>query len=606
MTAPQVAEVIDSNFRGIKEETDAKLSELGSKVLSQDNVIDDFKDAITEQVNSYKPIVINGNVTNAADEEDITSKDGLLRLKDRSALNGMGYVILRKNKSFAEQVTLQNTIYEIRYDFDLNGKEINIPENCVLKFEGGSLSNGNLTFNKTYLDGNVKIDNILPSGSLANYEVHASWFGVSSEKEDNHAVLQSLVNMVDCLIIEDIYKISKSLTISRKISLRGLRDKEHVYAIYEKDASCGIKITSNAHCIILDDNAEIEVRALALLGNKDLYVANGTHEDVMMAGIYQHYKGVISVFDRSSIMGFTYGIYSVGAHITEITNSWFSACRFGLYTKYTSDYSVTGCSFNTCMLNYDHNSHSLANDNTHSIKNVGGGVKINAGGMIKFVANRFEWNFINFIIDEMGMQMLVNDNIFDAATYAHVVISNPISNQSVDLSNMEYAIDGLTFANNTINKGAGLGDWLAGESIFYIESTRDRKVRFSLIGNVVADEIGDVEGTDRLYEEKLFSLLVQSRGECTIISEGNDFARCKALYAFSAINGASGIGSFVYKDSGSDFGNMIHDQWHNIFDVQKMEVLPDHTIKIWNTYSDGNAASQDIIFNPIQPKEATV
>lgn len=32
MTAPQVAEVIDSNFRGIKEETDAKLSELGSSV----------------------------------------------------------------------------------------------------------------------------------------------------------------------------------------------------------------------------------------------------------------------------------------------------------------------------------------------------------------------------------------------------------------------------------------------------------------------------------------------------------------------------------------------------------------------------------------------
>lgn len=546
----------------------------------------------------------NGNTIEGrlvvADGEDLVTDGNVLRLKDRPNTDGMGYVILRKDKTFQEQVTKPNTIYEIRYEFNLGGQPKEIPAGCVLKFEGGSLSNGSLVFNKTYLDGNVKIDNILPSGSLANYEAYSSWFGVSSQKEDNHAVLQSLVNMVDCLIIEGIYKISKSLTISRKVSLRGLRDKEHVYAISEDHASCGIKITSNSHCIILDDNAKIEVRALALLGNKDLYVANDTHEEVMMAGIYHSYKGTISVFDRSSIMGFTYGIYSEGAYITEITNSWFSACRFGLYTKYTSDYSVTGCSFNTCMLNYDHNSHSLANDDTHSIKNVGGGVKVIAGGMIKFVANRFEWNFINFIIDEMAVQMLVNDNIFDAATYAHVVISNPLSNQSVDLSNFEYAIDGLTFANNTINKGAGLGDRLAGESIFYIESTRDLKVRFSLIGNVVADETGDVAGTDRLYEEKLFSLFVQARGECTIISEGNDFARCKATTAFSAINGSAGIGSFVYKDSGSDFGNMSHVQWHNLFDVQKMEVLPDHTIKIWNTYSDGNAASQDIIFNPTQ------
>ena len=52
----------------------------------------------------------------------------------------MGYVILRKNKSFSEQVTKANTIYEIRYDFDLNNTNVTIPDNCILKFIGGSLS----------------------------------------------------------------------------------------------------------------------------------------------------------------------------------------------------------------------------------------------------------------------------------------------------------------------------------------------------------------------------------------------------------------------------------------------------------------------------------
>ena len=38
-----------------------------------------------------------------------------------------------------------NTVYEIRYDFDLNGATITIPEGCVLKFEGGTFKNGVIT-----------------------------------------------------------------------------------------------------------------------------------------------------------------------------------------------------------------------------------------------------------------------------------------------------------------------------------------------------------------------------------------------------------------------------------------------------------------------------
>lgn len=143
-----------------------------------------IKEAIFDEINKYKPIVINGDVINAADEEDITSENNLLKLKDRSALNGMGYVILRKNKSFAEQVTKENTIYEIRYDFDLNGAEITIPESCILKFNGGKLENGTLVgdntkvncdpyftiFNQIIIRGNFLIEKLTPQnfGAIAD------------------------------------------------------------------------------------------------------------------------------------------------------------------------------------------------------------------------------------------------------------------------------------------------------------------------------------------------------------------------------------------------------------------------------------------------------
>lgn len=101
----------------------------------------------------------DGTYKTIADEEDITAEDGNLKLKDRAYnadnFSGKGYKILRKNIVNGKNVLTQemineeDTIYEIRYDYDLNKEQINIPENCVLKFEGGSLNNGIINGNNT-------------------------------------------------------------------------------------------------------------------------------------------------------------------------------------------------------------------------------------------------------------------------------------------------------------------------------------------------------------------------------------------------------------------------------------------------------------------------
>lgn len=49
-------------------------------------------------------------------------------------------------------ISESNTIYEIRYDFDLDGESIEIQEGTVLKFEGGILRNGKITAFKIYLE----------------------------------------------------------------------------------------------------------------------------------------------------------------------------------------------------------------------------------------------------------------------------------------------------------------------------------------------------------------------------------------------------------------------------------------------------------------------
>lgn len=144
-------------------------------VLNQWNVLDTWKDLF-----DWEKIIIDSILP---DEEDLTKSlpdengNSYLSLKDREYnpedFSGLGRVILRKNivevedpiydkvkKNilYQDMFTQSNTIYEIRYDFDLNGQGITIPEGCVLDFQGGSLNNGCIILsNNVTINGNNSI-----------------------------------------------------------------------------------------------------------------------------------------------------------------------------------------------------------------------------------------------------------------------------------------------------------------------------------------------------------------------------------------------------------------------------------------------------------------
>lgn len=138
------------------------------------------------------------------DSEDIQSVNGTLKFADRaytattsSVQGNMGYKILRKGSTFASQVTTANTIYEIRYDYDLNAQTVTIPANCVLKFDGGSVKNGTITGNDTKIksESNVIFEGVTFAGSFIG-GVDSEWFSiVYGTSYDNSAELNSLLNL---------------------------------------------------------------------------------------------------------------------------------------------------------------------------------------------------------------------------------------------------------------------------------------------------------------------------------------------------------------------------------------------------------------------------
>lgn len=85
---------------------------------------------------------------------------------------------LDPSKSFMEQVIAANKVYVIYNDFKLGGN-VTIPENCVLKFEGGTLSNGTLIGTNTVIEAERKRifgPNIKISGKWNTKTVYSSWF----------------------------------------------------------------------------------------------------------------------------------------------------------------------------------------------------------------------------------------------------------------------------------------------------------------------------------------------------------------------------------------------------------------------------------------------
>ena len=185
------------------------------------------------------------------------------RIVEDNITTGKNYVILRSDSSFESQITVSNTIYEIRYDFDLDGNSVTIPENCVLFFNGGSILNGSIVYNKTFLCGNVKIlanfsasNSLLNGGYITNNDIFASWFGVvgGGTTDDSDAMQRAIDhvnnNMVNLHIDKNEILLTKTLnfqplTPSLPYSIIGHTKNNPTFRVNESNFSGTVVLNIN-------------------------------------------------------------------------------------------------------------------------------------------------------------------------------------------------------------------------------------------------------------------------------------------------------------------------------------------------------------------------
>lgn len=225
-----------------------------------------------------------------------------------SKFSGMGRVYLRKNikngKNILEQDMMlkSNTIYIIQYDFDLDEKEITVPDNCILDFQGGSLNNGKIHCSNTEIKAKpIQIfNNVILSGITKSIEAYAEWF-------------DSVIKV--CKYFNNIKLLNKTYIIEESIKLRSN------FCI--KGSGNTIINAINCNAIEGDDtySSFITIKDLRLLGDKTEH-----------SGI--HILKAVSKFiiDNLHISNFgNYGIYLLDSWDQSITNVNVSSNKIGLY-----------------------------------------------------------------------------------------------------------------------------------------------------------------------------------------------------------------------------------------------------------------------------------
>lgn len=176
--------------------------------------------------------------TNSANQVSLKFADKVYNTADYS---GLGRIYLRKNvvrvedpvtgnivtTNYLQQsmISKENTIYIIQYDYNLNGQTIIVPDNSVILFEGGTVSNGNLNFVNTTLVAETQVfKNVTLEGKITNKVCTIDWFSVDKTGvTDESKTIRSLFNIATDTVIfsEGSYKFSE-VDIDFPATIRGI------------------------------------------------------------------------------------------------------------------------------------------------------------------------------------------------------------------------------------------------------------------------------------------------------------------------------------------------------------------------------------------------
>lgn len=132
----------------------------------------------------------------------------LLLVLQVNANAAMRRVVLNKSNTIKEQIICNNTNYIIKYNFDLKGDTLVIPDNCCLTFKGGQIKNGSIKGNVTRIKAGkyLLFKKVRLSGVWDNDTVYSEWLDFKSgDSVDNKEEFINLMILANGEVYTHLY-----------------------------------------------------------------------------------------------------------------------------------------------------------------------------------------------------------------------------------------------------------------------------------------------------------------------------------------------------------------------------------------------------------------
>ena len=164
-------------------------------------------------------IIDSEDITATVDNLNQTSLTFADKNYNTTDYSGLGRVYLRKNiqrvqnpntgifyntNLLTQQMLVkENTIYIVQYDYSLNFQTITVPDNSILLFEGGTISNGTLNgagANVLSVDNSKVIfgENVIITGTWNIPEIYDSWFAFdATPNKVNNQLITNILSLSD-------------------------------------------------------------------------------------------------------------------------------------------------------------------------------------------------------------------------------------------------------------------------------------------------------------------------------------------------------------------------------------------------------------------------